>query len=33
MTAAAKRVTELDEERKRLLASQQQRWLRFVRDE
>lgn len=33
MTNAAKRVAELDEERKRLLASQQARWLQFVRGE
>jgi hypothetical protein len=33
MTAAAKHVAELDEERKRLLASQQVRWLQFVSGE
>ena len=33
MTAAAKHVAELDEERKRLLASQQARWLHFVSGE
>lgn len=33
MTAAAKHVAELDEERKRLLASQQARWLQFVHGE
>jgi hypothetical protein len=33
MTNAARHVTELDEDRKRLLASQQARWLQFVRAE
>jgi hypothetical protein len=33
MTNAARHVAELDEERKRLLASQQERWLQFVRAE
>ncbi len=33
MTAAAKRVAELDEERNSLLQAQQQRWLKFVRGE
>ena len=33
MTAAAKRVAQLDEEGKRLLQSQQERWLQFVRGE
>ncbi len=33
MTNAAKHVAELDEEKKRLLASQQARWLQFVRAE
>ena len=33
MTNAAKHVAELDEEGKRLVASQQGRWLQFVRDE
>ena len=33
MTNAAKRVAELEDERKRLLASQQVRWLQFVRAE
>ncbi|MGO8912553.1 MAG: hypothetical protein ACLQDM_24950 [Bradyrhizobium sp.] len=33
MTAAAKRVAELDEERKNLLQAQQQRWLKLVRGE
>ena len=32
MTNAARHVAELDEERKRLLVSQQARWLQFVRD-
>jgi hypothetical protein len=33
MTNAAKHVAELDEERKRLLESQQARWLQFIRGE
>jgi hypothetical protein len=31
MTAAAKPVAELEQERKRLLQSQQERWLTFVK--
>jgi hypothetical protein len=33
MTVAAKRVAELEEERKSLLKSQQEGWLRFVKGE
>lgn len=32
MTAAAKRVAELEEERKRLLTSQRERWVQFVKN-